>query len=272
MVNGSLLTLAEQVGANALPLFLSLLSIVLIFVAAGWRFFHGKFISRARMKSPNAVYLICNVLGVILVVGGVFIFIEIAQGISVNSWLSVIDATVANSIKTHTAATALHLFAVVTHFGDWPVLFAIGVLVTVLLWRARRKPLAIGWAVTLAGNAVLNPMLKQFFERLRPLNEHGVANALGWSFPSGHASGAMVTYGMLAYVAVRTLPSMWQLPAVLGMVSLVLTVGFSRIFLQVHFASDVAAGFASGLAWLSLCILTIELIEHYRRIKRSSQR
>ena len=266
MVNDPLLTLAEQMGANALPLFLTLLPMVLIFVAAGWRFIHGKFISRARMKSPNAVYWICNVLGLIWVVGGVFIFIEIAQAISVNSWLSVIDATVANSIKTHTAATALHLFAVVTHFGDSPVLFAMGFLVIVLLWRARHRPLAIGWAVTLAGNAVLNPMLKQFFQRLRPLNEHGVANALGWSFPSGHASGAMVTYGMLAYVAVRTLPSMWQLPAVLGMVSLVLTVGFSRIFLQVHFASDVAAGFASGLAWLSLCILTIELVEHYRPI------
>ena len=169
-------------------------------------------------------------------------------------------------VNNHLSATALHPFAVVTHFGDRPVLFAIGILVTFLLWRARRKPLAIGWAVTLAGNAVLNPMLKQFFERLRPLNEHGVANALGWSFPSGHASGAMVTYGMLAYVAVRALPSMWHLPVVLGLISLVLSVGFSRIFLQVHFASDVAAGFASGLAWLSLCILTIELIEHYRRI------
>ena len=271
MVNGSLLTLAEQVGANALPLFLTLLCMVVIFVTAGWRFFHGKFISRARTKSPNAIYLICNVLGVILVIGGVFIFFDIAQGISVNSWLSIIDATLASSIKTHTAATALHLFAVVTHFGDRSVLFAIGVLVTVLLWHARRKPLAIGWAVTLAGNAVLNPMLKQFFERLRPLNEHGVANALGWSFPSGHASGAMVTYGMLTYIAMRTLPSVWHLPAVLGATSLVLAVGFSRIVLQVHFTSDVAAGFASGLAWLSLCILTIELIERYRRIKGSSR-
>lgn len=266
MVDGSLLTLAEQLGANALPLFLTLLSMLVIVVTLGWRIFYGKFISRTRMKSPNAVYLIVNVLGLILVVGGVSIFIEIAQGISVSSWLSVFDAAIANSIKTHTAVTALHLFAVVTHFGDTPVLFAIGALVTVLLWHARRKSLAIFWAVTLAGNAVFNPMLKQFFERLRPLNEHGVANALGWSFPSGHASGAMVTYGMLAYVAVRTLPSVWHLPAVVGAILLVLTVGFSRIFLQVHFASDVAAGFASGLAWLSLCILTIELIEHYRRI------
>jgi membrane-associated phospholipid phosphatase len=266
MINDSLLALAEQASANALTFFLTLLAIVLILVAVGWWFFHGKFISRARMKSPNAVYLMGNVLGLILAAGGVFIFIEIAQGISVNSRLSLIDSTVTNSIKTIVSATPLNIFAVLTHLGDRPVLFAIGVLVTVWLWHARRRPLAIGWAFTLTGNAVLNPMLKLYFERLRPLNEHGMANALGWSFPSGHASGAMVTYGMLAYIAMRTLPSVWHLPVILGFISVILTVGFSRIILQVHFTSDVAAGFASGLAWLSLCILTIELIERYRRI------
>ena len=271
MVSDPLFTLAEQAGANALNIFLTLFAIVLIVVAVGWRFFHGKFISRARMESPNAVYLMGNVLGLILVVGAVFVFIEIAQGISVNSRLSLIDATITNSIKTNISPIALQIFAVLTHFGDRQMLFAIGVLVTVWLWHARRRPLAIGWAFTLTGNAVLNPMLKLYFERLRPLNEHGVANALGWSFPSGHASGAMVTYGMLTYIAMRTLPSVWHLPAVLGATSLVLAVGFSRIVLQVHFTSDVAAGFASGLAWLSLCILTIELIERYRRIKGSSR-
>jgi membrane-associated phospholipid phosphatase len=223
------------------------------------------------MESPNAVYLMGNVLGLILVVGAVFIFIEIAQGIAVNSRLSLIDATVTNSIKTNVSPIALQMFAFLTHFGDRQVLFAIAVSLPVFLWHARCRAFAIGLACALAGNAVLNPMLKLYFERLRPLNEHGMANALGWSFPSGHASGAMVTYGMLAYIAMRTLPSVWHLPAVLGAISLVLAVGFSRIVLQVHFTSDVATGFASGLAWLSLCLLTIELIERYRRIKGSSR-
>jgi membrane-associated phospholipid phosphatase len=270
MVKDPMLTLAELAGANALTVFFVVLLTALILATAGWWFFHGKFMLRARTKAPDVVYFICNVLGLILLIGAVVIFIEIADGIAVDSGIALIDATVTNSIKTHATAIPLHIFAVVTHFGDRPVLFAIGVLVTVLLWQVRRRPLAIGWAFTLAGNAVLNPILKHFFERLRPLNEHGMANALGWSFPSGHASGAMVTYGMLGYVALRTLPSVCRLPVVLGVISLVLSVGFSRIFLQVHFASDVAAGFASGLAWLSICIMTIELIEHYYRIKGSS--
>jgi membrane-associated phospholipid phosphatase len=267
-----LFALAEHAAENALTFFLTLLAIVLIIVAVGWELFHGKFIARARRRSPNAIYWIGSVLGLVLVTGGVFIFIAIAEGIAMNSRLSVVDATITNSITTNIYVVPLQIFSVVTHFGDRPVLFAIGALVTVSLWHVRRRTLAIGWVITLAGNAVLNPVLKQFFERLRPLNEHGVANALGWSFPSGHASGAMVTYGMLAYVAVRVLPLRWRLPVLLGLISLVLTVGFSRIFLQVHFMSDVAAGFASGLAWLTLCILTIEAIERYRRINGSSHR
>jgi membrane-associated phospholipid phosphatase len=62
---------------------------------------------------------------------------------------------------------------------------------------------------------------------------------------------------MLALVAIRTLPPRWHLPAVLGATALAYTVGSSRVFLQVHFVSDVAAGFASGGAWLMVCVISI---------------
>lgn len=82
----------------------------------------------------------------------------------------------------------------------------------------------------------------------------------GFSFPSGHSSGSVVAYGMLAYLSLRLLPVRWHLPSLLAMVALALTVGASRLFLGVHFASDVMAGFASGIAWLALCITSIEYI------------
>ncbi len=263
-----MLALAAQAGANAVILFLAVLFLGLMLAIAGWWVCHSNFMTETRQRTPHTVYWICNLLGLMLIAGGVFVFIEIVDDIAADGQLLAVDATITQSIRTHASVVSLQIFAVVTHFGDRPVLFAIGGIVTIVLWRHRYRLLAIGWALSLAGNAILNPMLKQLFERVRPLNEQGLAGEVGWSFPSGHTSGAMVTYGMLAYVALRTLASVWHLPVILAMVLIVLAVGFSRIFLQVHFASDVAAGFASGVAWLAVCILTIELIEHYQRPNR----
>lgn len=74
-----------------------------------------------------------------------------------------------------------------------------------------------------------------------------------------------MTYGVLAYVALRLLPDRWHLPAVAAAAAIAFTVGASRVFLNAHFPSDVAAGFASGSAWLALCIMAME---HARRRDR----
>jgi undecaprenyl-diphosphatase len=72
---------------------------------------------------------------------------------------------------------------------------------------------------------------------------------------------------MLAYVVIRILPMPWHLPGVLLASAMAFTIGCSRVFIQVHFASDVVAGFASGTAWLALCIGGIELIRYRRRTR-----
>ena len=108
--------------------------------------------------------------------------------------------------------------------------------------------------LAIAGNGLLNTGLKQSFGRLRPAHLQGYLAEPGLSFPSGHSSGAVVAYGMAAYLALHLLPARWHLPAMLLAVALAFNIGASRLVLQVHFASDVLAGFASGSAWLALCI------------------
>lgn len=75
----------------------------------------------------------------------------------------------------------------------------------------------------------------------------------------------LLAYGMLAYLALRLLPTKWHLPALLTAVAIAFSVGASRLFLRVHFASDVLAGFMSGAAWLAVCIMGMELLRRAAR-------
>jgi hypothetical protein len=111
----------------------------------------------------------------------------------------------------------------------------------------------------------LNTALKAIFERTRPIHDHGIVIADGWSFPSGHASGAVIVYGLLGYLVIRLMPRPWHLPVTILTVALVVFVGFSRAVLQVHYFSDVIAGYASAAAWCALSIGGLEAIRRARR-------
>jgi undecaprenyl-diphosphatase len=122
----------------------------------------------------------------------------------------------------------------------------------------------------LAGGEALNLLLKELFARPRPFFVDPLLPVTGYSFPSGHAMVALVAYGMLAYFAILALRS-WQARAavVLGTSLLVLLIGFSRMYLGVHYFSDVLAGFAAGGVWLSALITAMEIIRRRKAGKRS---
>ncbi|MEO8804614.1 MAG: phosphatase PAP2 family protein [Burkholderiaceae bacterium] len=257
---------ASVVGAHALAVFLSLLVVVLLLVAAGAWLLRSRVLPHAQSRlGPLALVLLSAAIGFALVLGAASLFAEVAEHLGSGPTMSLADDALTASIRAHVAPATVAVFAVLTHFGDLITLTLLGTLVALLLWWQRRRALALGWVIALGGNALLNPMLKRVFERVRPPHEHGLIDELGWSFPSGHTSGATVAYGMLAYVAVRTLPPAWHVPAVLVATALAFTVACSRVFLQVHFASDVVAGFASGAAWLTVCIVSVELARVYRQ-------
>ena len=120
----------------------------------------------------------------------------------------------------------------------------------------------------MAGSAALNHLLKGLFARPRPFFEHPLLVETSYSFPSGHAMESFVLYGMLAYFAVLALES-WRArtAVVFGAALLVLLIGFSRMYLGVHYFSDVVAGYAAGGVWLSTLITGAETI---RRSKPQS--
>lgn len=114
-----------------------------------------------------------------------------------------------------------------------------------------KRVASAGLLVALGGAGVLNTILKFWFGRRRPDLPWSVVHEQGFSFPSGHAMTALVSYGMLAYLACRRCRgAVAATTAAAATAALILGIGVSRIYLGVHFPSDSMAGYAGGVLWL----------------------
>jgi membrane-associated phospholipid phosphatase len=120
--------------------------------------------------------------------------------------------------------------------------------------------LAAGWAIALAGAGLLNQALKAAFARPRPAFDEPLHVASGWSFPSGHAQATFVLVGMASYLGWRLARTTPRRLAIVSLASAwAIAMGFSRMYLGVHYLSDVVAGFAAGTMWLAVCISGLEI-------------
>lgn len=183
-------------------------------------------------------------------------FGELADGIGPNEELHRFDNALAAALLEHSTPAVHRFFGAVTHLGDWLTLAAIGIAVALALLVRRRGILLYGWILALAGSGLLNVSIKAWFARARP-GEIPLLDT--WSFPSGHAMNSLVAYGMLVYLLSRVVPHRWMGIAIAVAVTIVMMVGASRMFLHLHYFSDVLAGFAAGLAWLAVCIAMTEV-------------
>lgn len=134
-----------------------------------------------------------------------------------------------------------------------------GLLVTIGLLLRRERVIAAGWIVVLGGGGILDVLLKQFFNRPRPPLTIMYVSAAGASFPSGHAMGAIIAYGMLVYIIkIHSRSRLLNTSTIVIAVVLVAAIGFSRLYLGVHYLSDVLGGYAVGAIWLMTCIAGVE--------------
>jgi undecaprenyl-diphosphatase len=110
---------------------------------------------------------------------------------------------------------------------------------------------------------VLMLLLKQLFQRKRPLSPLLKA-AKGLSFPSGHAIMAVTFYGLLIYILQHSISNdLLKWLVTFFVIVLIVLIGFSRVYLRVHYASDVAAGFIIGLLWLLISLAVLNWLESY---------
>lgn len=143
----------------------------------------------------------------------------------------------------------LMLFIWITEFGANPALIAVVIVSTGFLWADRRASFILPLWVTILGANLTTWAGKYGFGRTRPAFET-VATAFSPSFPSAHATAALAVYGFVAYAIARDATPRQRFEIAFWTLILIALIGFSRIFLSVHFLSDVAAGFLVGGFWL----------------------
>lgn len=257
---------AHAAGALALPAFGVGLVLLLAGAALLERTWRQPRARRLRSALPPSVLLAVALgAGFAVVLGAGALFAELAEGVLEGDRLAALDHAFTSGVQAGTPAWAVRGFALLTHLGDTATLLLLGAVVALALWRSGRGWLALAWMASTAGGGLLNWSLKQVFERTRPGHADGPVQAEGYSFPSGHSCGSLVVFGLLAYLALRLAPPRWHRLAVLVAAALALTVAASRVFLRVHYASDVLAGLAVGAAWLGVCVGALETVRRRRR-------
>jgi len=199
-------------------------------------------------------------VGLLLSLGALWLFGGISEDVVHHDPITQVDLTIANEFHRHATPAGVATAKGLSFLGSPGFVAAWGLgLVIVLL--VRRRPLLAGmWIAAVAGGGLLDLALKRVFHRTRPTWDVPLLTARGWSFPSGHAMGSLIAYGMLAYLLVRDARGRRpRMAIVVGAVLLVLLIGLSRMYLGVHYLSDVLGGYAAGVVWLATCITGLEV-------------
>lgn len=196
-----------------------------------------------------------------LCVIGVALFMLLASAYVRGGQVVALDDDVSRWVATNVTSTVAWVARPVTWLGGAIGATVVAGATVIALYRTARRRDAIFVALAVLGVTALVAALKAVFERARPDAGSSIALPHSYSFPSGHAATAVVLYGALGVLlaeraATRLRAAAWLLAA--GAIAF--AVGVSRIVLNVHFVSDVAAGFAVGLAWLCFCLIVRDVV------------
>lgn len=197
----------------------------------------------------------------------VMVFIQLINEIREQDMVSMDHKVLAwtNSIIT---PWLIEVMKFITMLGNISTLIVVISLTILLLLAGRRYGEAVFFAVAAVTTPILNVGLKSWLQRERP-DFNRLIEVTGFSFPSGHAMGSCVIYGMIGWLLSRLVRSR---PAKLAIWTLtfgvILMIGYSRIYLGVHYPSDIVAGLAAGVVWLLLCLLALKAIQAIIRHKQ----
>ena len=229
-----------------------------------------RLLAGTRRLVPGAYVGLHLVLGLLAVIA-ITVFAALAEEVVAGEEIVAFDIAFARALYDDASPQWLRFFGVVSWLGSRDVIAGATLVVAVGLFARRRVMAACAWIAAQAGGGLLNLALKETFDRTRPEFADAMLAGSSWSFPSGHAMGTFIFCGLGCYLVLRERRS-WGAAAAVVMLALTWSVvmAFSRLYLGVHFASDVLAGLVAGVAWVAVCISALETIR--RRDKHRHKR
>jgi len=233
------------------------LAAVAVLAVLGW------WLVRRRKRSAGSVPLrsrlasaarrldgLVGTVGVLVTGAATFVFAALSEGVMEGGELTTPDRPVLDWLVTHRTSGLTAVLRVVTDLGSTAVLSIVGLLVAGAVARQARswRPVAF-LATTAAGSSLLTVAAKTLVGRPRPPAATALVGANGFAFPSGHALNTTAIVGACAVV-------LWtyrraRIWSITGAAVVILLVGFSRLYLGVHWLTDVLAAYALGIGWLT---------------------
>ncbi|MES2831691.1 MAG: phosphatase PAP2 family protein [Pseudomonadota bacterium] len=212
---------------------------------------------RARL-SPQGLFGLHLTIGALSLIAAAAIFSVIAGQVVAGAPLTIRDVQIAQWLHQHATPGWTEFILVITHLNGITAIILWAIVMGIHLVRNREWYWLLSTTIAVAGGMLLNVALKYTFQRARPSFEEPLLTLSTYSFPSGHTAASTVFYGVLAaYLCSRVTAKLTQLAIIMAAATMVLLVGFSRMYLGVHYFTDVVAAIAEGCAWLALTLTAV---------------
>ncbi|RXG15387.1 undecaprenyl-diphosphatase [Leeuwenhoekiella aestuarii] len=218
-----------------------------------------------KQYNTNLPYILTVIIALIIVIVGTNLFIELTDTLeseTLSSW----DTAITDYVLSYRNPVLTKYFMFVTDVGDlYGYLIVLGIFFGVSFFVFKKWKYVLQTTLVLALASVSNVILKRFIDRARPSIEH-LVSVETLSYPSGHAMSAMAFYGFLIYLFTQfKMNRFLKIATITILTILLLSIGISRIYLGVHFPSDIAGGFIAGFIWVIFCILLFNIIELFKK-------
>jgi undecaprenyl-diphosphatase len=189
------------------------------------------------------------------------VFMGIIEDIVNQETIVAVDARFESLLYVYRSTTLVNIFLWITLLGKAKIIVSLAAVLSLLFWMWRKRAFILPFWITICGSYLFIFLGKIVLHRQRPTGI-GVYEEAFFAFPSGHATIAIAFYGFIAYFLIRQAGT-WRnrLNLSFAAMALIAAIGFSRLYLGVHFLSDVLGGYLLGLLWLITGICTTELLQ-----------